>query len=96
MYDPISNQRFCTPHSNKHIDAISDSEEHVDSISDYKELVEAISNPKSDPSSNPKVATYTPNGKFAQELLKNQFVSKTIQGAIHPIDQLVMKDVPGI
>ena len=49
---------------------------------------------KIDPSSDPKLAPYTNNGKFPQKLLKNRFVPKIIPGAIRPIDQLVMEDEP--
>ena len=43
------------------VDAVSNSEELVDAVSDYEELFDAVSDPKSDPSSDPKVATYTTN-----------------------------------
>ena len=48
--------------SEEQVDAIIDYEEQVDAISNSKEMVEAVSDPKSDPSSGPKVATYTTNG----------------------------------
>ena len=50
------------------VDTISDSKELVDNVSDSEELVDNVSDPKSDPksdlSSDPRVATYTTNGKF--------------------------------
>ena len=73
-------------------DVISDSEEQVNVISNSEEMVYAVSDPKSDP----KVATYTTNGNFAQKKLKNRFFPKIIQDAIRLIDQLVTEDVPGI
>ena len=53
-------------HSNskEQVDAIRNSEEHIDAISDSEELVDAVSDPKSDPSSDPKVAPYTTNVIF--------------------------------
>ena len=82
--------------SEEYVDAISDSEEQVDAISNSEELVDAVINPKSDPISDPKVATYTTNGNFPQKLLKNRFVPKIIKGEIRPIDQLSTENVPGI
>ena len=64
-------------------------------MSNSEELVDAISDPKIDPSSDPKVATYTNNRKIPRKLLKNRFVPKIIQGAIRTIEQLVTEDVPG-
>ena len=67
------------------VDAINDSEEHVDAIRNYKELVGNVSNPKSDPSRNPKVATYNKNGN-PQKLLRSRFVPNIFQGPIGPIN----------
>ena len=78
------------------VDAISDPKELIDAMSDSEELVHAVSDPKSDPSSDPKVATYTNNGNFPQKLLKNRFIPKIILGKIRPIDQLFTENVPGI
>ena len=44
--------------------AHSDFEGQVDAISDSEELVDAVRYPKSNQSSNPKVATYITNGDF--------------------------------
>ena len=59
-------------------------------------MVDAVSDPKRDISSDQKVATYTTNGNSPQKLLRSRFVTKTIQGAILTIDQLIKKDVLGI
>ena len=64
---------------NEQVDAMSNSEEQVDAISNYKELVDAANNPKSDPSSDPKVATHTTNRNFAQKLLKNRMSQRPSQ-----------------
>ena len=85
MYDPLTD-------SEKQVDAIRDSEEQVDAIINSEELVDTVSDSKSDPSSNPKVATYTTNGNFPQK----KSVPKIIQDAILPIDQLVTEGLPGI
>ena len=45
--------------SAEHIDQIIDSDKQVDAISDSEKLVVAGSNPKSNSSSNPKLATHT-------------------------------------
>ena len=81
------------PNSEEQVDAISDSEEQVYVISNSEELVDAVSDPKRNPSSNPKVSTYTTNGKSTQKLPKKRFVPKIIQGEICLIDQLVTEDV---
>ena len=60
----------------------NNSEKQVDIINDSKELVDAISDPKRDPSSNPKVGTYTTNGKCTHKLLISWFVSKIIPATI--------------
>ena len=52
--------------------AHSNPEELVDAISDSKELFDAVSDPKIDPSSDPKVATYTTNGKYPNKSLANR------------------------
>ena len=82
--------------SDEQVDAISDSEEQVDTINYPNELVDAVSNPKRDPSSDEKVATYTTNGNPPQKSLRSRFVPKIIQGAIRSIDHLVTEDAPGI
>ena len=82
--------------SNKQVDAINDSNKQVDIINDSEELVDAGSDPKSDPSSDPKVATYTTNRKSPQNLLRSQLCPEIIQGAIGPINQIVNEDVTGI
>ena len=96
--------------SDERVDAINDSEEQVDAsnwlinyskeqvdaINDSKELVDAVINPKSGPSSDPKVGTYTINRNVTQKLLKSQFVPKIIPAAIRPVCQLVPEDPPGI
>ena len=68
----------------------------VDAISNSKEVVDAVSNPKSDPSSNPKIANYTTNRNFPQKLFNSRFVPNITPGANRPNDQLVTDDVPGI
>ena len=50
----------------------------VDAISDSEKLVVTASDPKSDPSRDPKAATQTTNGNFAQKLLINRFIPKII------------------
>ena len=82
--------------SDELVDAISDSKELVDAVRNSEELVDAVSDPKMDPSSDPKVSTYTTNGNYLQKLFKNRFVPKIIPCEICPIDQLVTEDVPGI
>ena len=77
-------------YSEEQFDAINNS------INDSEELVHAVSDPKSDPSINPKVATYTTNDKFTQKLLIGRFVAKIIPAAICPVDQLVTEDPLGI
>ena len=72
------------------------SEEQVDAINDSEELVDTVSDRKIDPSSNPKVATYTTNRKSPQNLLRSHFVPEIIQGAIGPINQIITKDMKGI
>ena len=46
--------------------AHSDSEEIVDAVSNSEELDDAVSDPKINPSSDPKIATYTVNGNSLQ------------------------------
>ena len=75
---------------------INVSEEHIGTISNYEEMVDAVIYPKSNPSSNPKVATRTISRKFQQNLLRIQFVPNIIQGAFRPIDQIITEDLPGI
>ena len=53
------------------VDAVSHPKELVDAVSNSEELSDAVSNPKSDPSSDPEVATYTTNKKFQNKLLAN-------------------------
>ena len=72
----------------KQVDLINDSDKQVDAISGSDKLVDARSNPKSDPSSNPKVATYTINENIHKKLI-SQFIPKIILVAIGPINQLV-------
>ena len=79
--------------SEKQVDAINDSDEQVNAIKNSEELVDAGSDPTRNPSSNPKVATYTTNGKLRQNLLRSRFVPEIIQGDIVLINQLVTKDV---
>ena len=51
---------------------------------------------ESNPSSDPKVATYTTNRKSPQKLFNNRFIPDIIPGAIRPIDQMIMEGVTGI
>ena len=74
----------------------NDSNKQVDAISDSKKLVDAGSDPKSDPSSNPKIANYTTNEKFTQKFLICRFVPRIIPVAIDPINHLITNDVLGI
>ena len=53
--------------SAKQVDQINDSVKQVDTISDSEKLVVTRNDPKSDPSSDPKVATNTTNRKFTQK-----------------------------
>ena len=52
--------------------------------------------PKSDPSSNLKVATHITNRNFIQNLLRSRFFPEIIQCAISSINKLVTEDVTGI
>ena len=52
--------------SAKQVDQINDFDKQVDALSYSKKMVVAGSDPKSNPSSNPKVDTHTTNGKFTQ------------------------------
>ena len=49
--------------------SINDSDKQVDAISDSDKVADAGSDPKSDTSSDPKLANYTTNKKFRQKLL---------------------------
>ena len=69
-----------------------DSTEQVDAISDSEKLVDAGSDPKSDPSSNPKVATHTTNRNFTQKLL----IKPTIPVVVGPTNLLLANDVVGV
>ena len=72
--------------SNKQVDAIiNDSNKQVDAISDSKKVVVT----RSDPSSDPRVATYTTNRNFTQKLLISRFVPKIIPVVIRPINPSV-------
>ena len=62
--------------SYKQVDPINDSDKQVNVISDYERMFDTVSDPKSDPSRDPKVATYTTNKKFTQKLLIRRFVPK--------------------
>ena len=57
----------------------------VDAVSDSEELFDAVRNPKSDPSSDPKVATYTTNRNSPQTLLANCEIPAIVQGVISPV-----------
>ena len=82
--------------STKQVDQINDSNKLVDVISDSGKLVDAGGDPKSDPSSNPKVATHTTNGKFTQKLLISRFVPKIMPVIIILIKPLITTDVVGV
>ena len=94
--EKVDARKWLRNDSNEQVDPIDDSDKQVDAIIDSEKLVDAGSNPKSDPSSNPKVATYTSNKKFTQKLLISRFVPKIIPVAIGPINQPVTDDVLGI
>ena len=96
LAETIKQFKGCTIQSTISDYAHSDSKEQVNAIRNSEELVDAVSDPKSNPSSDPKVATYTTNGNFPQKLMKNWFVPKIIQGAIRPIEQLATEKVTGI
>ena len=69
------------------VDAVCNSEELVDAVSDSEELVDAVSDPKIDPSSNPKVDTYTTNGNSPHKCLTKSEIPLIIQGVIRPVRQ---------
>ena len=79
--------------SNKQVEAINDYDEQVYAINDSGELVDIISDPTGDPSSYSKVATYTTNRNFPQNLLRSRFVPEIIQGSISPINPFVAEDI---
>ena len=95
-YYDSNEQVNATNDSKEQVDVMNwlrnDSEEQFNVINDSEELVDA----KSNPSSDPKVATYTTNGKFTQKLLFSWFVPKIIPATIRPVDQIVTEDLPGI
>ena len=70
----------------------NDSQKQIDVINDSEELIDAIS----DPSSDPKVATYTTNGNFTQKLLSSRFVPNITPFFIVPINLLVTANVVGV
>ena len=82
--------------SEEQVDPINDSEKQVDEISDSKKLVDVGSDPKSDPRSNPKVATYTNNRKFKRKSLIGRFFPKIIPVTISLIKEFVTDNVLGI
>ena len=55
--------------STEQIDQINYSDKQVDAMSDSKKLVVTRSDQKSDPNSDPKVATHTTNGKFYTNII---------------------------
>ena len=61
-----------------------------------KRLIVTGSDPKSDPSSNQKVATHTTNRNFTQKLLISRFVQNIITGIIQPINPPITVDVMGV
>ena len=96
--------------SDEQVDAINDyegqvgtrnwlrnnSHEQVDVINDCKELVDAVNKQKSDPSSDPKVATYIINKTITQTLFISQLGPNIISDAIRLVVQIVTEDLPGI
>ena len=60
--EQIDERNWLRKDSAKQVDQINDSEKEIDAISDSRILVDT----GSDPSSDPNVATYTPNGNFTQ------------------------------
>ena len=70
----------------------NDSAEQVDHINDSEKLVVA----KSNPSSDPKVATHTTNGYFTQKLFISRFAPKITPVVIGPINLLITVNVVGI
>ena len=70
----------------------NDSAKQVDAISDSDKLVDAGSDSKSNPSSNPKVATHITSRNSKQKIL----INPTIPVAIVPINSLVTAGVVGV
>ena len=59
----------------------------VHAVSNSEELFDYGSNPKRDPSSDPKRATYTTNRNSPHRLLANSKIPAIIQGVIPPVHQ---------
>ena len=93
--DLRSNKISNSSHSDSEelVDAVSNSKELVYAVSNTEELFGAVSDPKSDPSSNPKLATYTTNGNSPQRLLANRKIPEIIQGVILPVHQVTADGV---
>ena len=64
----IKKIKVCTIQSTISNSTHSNYNEQVDAINNYEELVDTVSDPKSDPSSNTKVATYTTNVTFTKKI----------------------------
>ena len=59
----------------------------------FRGLFDAVSNPKSDPSSDPEVATYTTSKKIPNKLLANSEIPAIIQGIIPTFHQATSNGV---
>ena len=75
------------------VEAVSNSEEMVEPVSKSEELFDAVSDPKGDPSSDPKVATYTNNVNYPHKLLANSEIPAIIQVVIPPVHQATTDEV---
>ena len=62
----VDTRNWLRNNSSEQVDQINDSNKQVDTISESEKLVDAGSDPKSNPSSDPKVYTHTTNENFAQ------------------------------
>ena len=74
------------------VDNKNNSDKHVDAISDSEKLVLTRSNPQINPSSDVKVANHTNNRHFTQKSL----INPTIRVVIGPNNLLITADVVGI
>ena len=82
--------------TDKQVDAITDfSDERVDAIIYSKQLVVTRSNPKSDSSSDQKVATHTTNRKIRPKILISRFVPKIIPVVIRTSNPPITADCDG-
>ena len=62
--EQVDARNWLRNNSTEQVGKINNSDKQVDAISDSEKLVDAGNDPKSDRSSDPKVGTYTNNGKF--------------------------------